>query len=86
MYQRLIALGFALAAAGVALAQNTLAADVPTPPANACANQIEADCATATGCVWLPGYTVAGGSQVKGYCRPAPKALTARRGPAAKAE
>ena len=81
----LIALGF-LAAGGiagaVALAQEQPAA-APAPPPNPCLNKVEADCGAVTGCVWLPGYKVASGAEVAGYCRPAPKPLTARRAPVA---
>lgn len=71
-----------MAAAGVAVAQNT--AD-PAPPAtpSPCTDLPEPDCAALAGCVWLPGYKVATGATVMGYCRPAPKPLTARRGPGA---
>lgn len=85
MRTRLIAVGFVIAAtaAGVALAQ-----DKPEPVAapaapSPCTDLIEADCTNMAGCVWLPGYKVATGATVMGYCRAAPKPLTARRGPAA---
>ena len=85
MRNTFIALGLlvvtAAVAASIATAQNT-----PTAPTNAdgtsvCTNVSEADCGTIAGCVWLPGYPVPGGTDVKGYCRPAPKPLTARRPP-----
>ena len=58
-----------------------LAAQTATPPAapNPCTNVAEATCATVAGCVWLPGYKVKGGPDIKGYCRPAPKSLSSRR-------
>lgn len=71
---------------GVALAQSRTPDVTVTPTqvaAAACAELPEAECASTTGCVWLPGYKVANGTEVKGYCRPAPKPLTARRPPAA---
>jgi hypothetical protein len=84
-----IALGLAVAAgvAGhVASAQDQKPAE-PAPaaeaPANPCLNMVEAECGGIAGCVWLPGYVVASGAEVKGYCRPAPKPLTARRRPGA---
>ena len=84
MRKTLIALGLVTLtgalAAGFALAQNT-AAPKNADGTSICTNQPEADCATVSGCVWLPGYPVPGGTEVKGYCRPAPKPLTARRQP-----
>lgn len=89
MRTRLIAVGFVIAAtaAGVALAQDN---NQPTPPTTAapvvpspCTDLVEAECGNLAGCVWLPGYKVATGATVTGYCRPAPKPLTARRGPTA---
>jgi hypothetical protein len=87
---RLIAVGFVIAAtaAGVALAQDN---NQPAPPAAApvipspCTDLVEAECTNLAGCVWLPGYKVATGATVMGYCRAAPKPLTARRGPGAPA-
>ena len=88
MRTRLIAVGFVIAAtaAGVALAQDKAqpapaAAGAPSP----CTDLVEAECANMAGCVWLPGYKVATGATVMGYCRAAPKPLTARRGPGAPA-
>lgn len=79
--------GFAAAASltGVATAQNT-PPPATTGPVSACTSLPEADCTTVAGCVWLPGYKVASGEEVKGYCRPAPKPLTARRPPAPAAQ
>jgi hypothetical protein len=84
-----VALGLVVAAgfAGhIASAQDQKPVD-PAPaaetPANPCLDRVEAECAGVAGCVWLPGYTVASGAEVKGYCRPAPKPLTARRRPTA---
>jgi len=72
----------AATAASVASAQNS-----PPPAApeavSPCTDLPESDCTTTSGCVWLPGYRVATGATVNGYCRPAPKPLTARRGPGA---
>ena len=63
------------------------AAQVAAPAAApVCLNLAEADCGAASGCVWLPGYEVAGGQKVAGYCRPAPKPLTARRRPTVESE
>jgi hypothetical protein len=76
-----------LAAAGLAPAQESKPAETaPVPPtspvaASPCAKLPETECGSTTGCVWLPGYKVAGGAEVAGYCRPAPKPLTARRPP-----
>lgn len=81
----LIALG--LLALTVAIATSFASAqNSPTAPTNAdgtsvCTNVSESDCTSTAGCVWLPGYPVPGGIDVKGYCRPAPKPLTARRPP-----
>lgn len=47
--------------------------------ANVCAKLSEADCAAKEGCSWLPGFKVAGGAEVPGYCRPAPRSINARR-------
>ena len=78
-----IALGLAAAAglsAQVAPAQeNTAAAPAPAPAANVCTGKVEAECGNTTGCSWLQGYKVANGVEVPGYCRLAPKPLTARR-------
>ena len=91
MRNRLIAVGFVIAAtaAGVALAQDN---NQPAPPPAAapiipspCTDLVEAECTNLAGCVWLPGYKVATGATVLGYCRAAPKPLTARRGPGAPA-
>ena len=79
----------AILAAHVAPAQETkpaaepaaAAVTAPVATAQSCANLPEADCGAASGCVWLPGYKVASGETVAGYCRPAPKPLTARRRP-----
>jgi hypothetical protein len=80
---RLIAVGFVIAAtaAGVAWAQDKEAAPVAAPTPSPCTDLPEAECGGMAGCVWLPGYKVATGATVMGYCRPAPKPLTARRGP-----
>ena len=88
VHKRLIALGFVATAglAGVALAQSRTPDVTSTPiqvAAATCAELPETECASTAGCVWLPGYKVANGTEVKGYCRPAPKPLTARRPPAA---
>ncbi len=75
-----------LAAAGFAVAQQPPAPEAaPVPPlaASPCAKLPETECGSTTGCVWLPGFKVAGGAEVPGYCRPAPKPLTARRPPSA---
>jgi hypothetical protein len=72
-------------AANVAPAQDTKpaapAATSAQAAASACTGVVEADCGTTAGCVWLPGFKVPTGEEVKGYCRPAPKPLTARRPP-----
>jgi hypothetical protein len=85
----ILALG--LASAGLLIA-HLASAQVP-PPAAApstpvvdpvaatCQPLAEAECSTNTTCVWLPGYKVANGTEVPGYCRAAPKPLTARRPP-----
>jgi hypothetical protein len=83
-----IALGFIAVigvAASVAQEQRPDAAAPaasPTAPVNACADLPEGQCVGIEGCVWLPGFKVANGTEVPGYCRPAPKPLTARRRPA----
>lgn len=69
-------------AASWAPAQETKSAPAPQAAAATCANVAENECGSTAGCVWLPGYKVAGGAEVAGYCRPAPKPLTARRPPA----
>lgn len=83
MRTRLIAAVFVIAttAAGVALAQDKEAAPAAAPVPSPCTDLPEADCGGVAGCVWLPGYKVATGATVMGYCRPAPKPLTARRKP-----
>ena len=85
MRNTLIAFGFlavtAAAAASIAVAQNAPTAPTNADGTSACTNLPEADCGTVAGCVWLPGYPVPGGTDVQGYCRPAPKPLTARRRP-----
>ncbi|MEQ1694920.1 MAG: hypothetical protein ABL901_03675 [Hyphomicrobiaceae bacterium] len=88
MRNRLIAAVFVIAAtaAGVALAQDKEAAPAAAPAPSPCTDLVEAECANVAGCVWLPGYKVATGATVMGYCRPAPKPLTARRKPGAPAE
>jgi hypothetical protein len=80
-----IALGLAI---GVGLAAGVAPAQEPKPatdvaPANPCVDLAEPECGGIAGCVWLPGYEVASGAKVAGYCRPAPKPLTARRPPVA---
>ena len=45
-----------------------------------CKSKPESECGATEGCVWIAGYRVANGQQVPGYCRPAPKDLTAKRG------
>ena len=77
----LIILGF-LAAGGIACA---VAQEQPpgAAPPNPCLNKVEGQCGAVAGCVWLPGYKVASGAEVAGYCRPAPKSLSARRPPVA---
>jgi hypothetical protein len=95
----LIALAIAAAAslaAHVAPAQDTKPAPAPAPDAAAaaaatalaaaCMKLPEADCGATSGCVWLPGYKVASGEEVPGYCRSAPKPLTARRRPTVEGE
>ena len=67
---------------GLTRAQETKPAPAPQTAASTCAKLPETECGSTTGCVWLPGYKVAGGAEVAGYCRPAPKPLTARRPPA----
>lgn len=79
-----IALGVIAAvgvAASIAQEQKPDAAASPTAPVNACTNLPEGQCVGIEGCVWLPGFKVANGTEVPGYCRPAPKPLTARRKP-----
>ena len=81
---RILALGTAgLALVGglVLVQMNAAPSLAETATASQCSKLAEADCANASGCVWLPGYPVAGGGEVKGYCRPAPKPLNARRTP-----
>jgi hypothetical protein len=91
---RKIAVVLALVAAGTLVARVSTAQDArqPVDPAavaaaeavaKLCAPLVETDCVANTACVWLPGYKVASGQEVVGYCRPAPKPLTARRPPAA---
>jgi len=73
-----------------AFAATASAAIAQTPPsggrtsdkpaeADVCAKLPEADCAAKAGCSWLPGFKVAGGAEVPGYCRPAPRSIKARR-------
>ncbi len=62
----------------------TAASPPPATPApqavvNPCLGVEEAKCGTVQGCVWLPGYKVKDAPDVVGYCRTAPKPLTARR-------
>jgi hypothetical protein len=62
-------------AASVAPAQDTKpaapsAVAPASPQASACVGVAEADCGTTAGCVWLPGFKVPSGEEVKGYCRP----------------
>ena len=45
-----------------------------------CRSKSEADCGITEGCVWIPGFKVANGTVVPGYCRPAPRDYKARRG------
>lgn len=71
----------AVTAASLAPAQENKPAPAPQVAASTCANLPENECGSTGGCVWLPGYKVAGGAEVAGYCRPAPKPLTARRPP-----
>jgi hypothetical protein len=64
-----------------ALAQT---APAPTPPpleavVNPCTGTDEAKCGTLAACTWLPGFKIQGAADVPGYCRTAPKSLTARR-------
>ena len=83
MRKVLIVLGFLVAAgiaAAVAVAQEQPAGAAPPNP---CLNKVEGQCGAVAGCVWLPGYKVANGAEVAGYCRPAPKSLSARRAPVA---
>jgi hypothetical protein len=63
-----------------ALAQ-TASAPAPTPDAaaNPCTGTDEAKCGTLATCTWLPGFKIKGAADVPGYCRTAPKSLTARR-------
>ena len=90
MRSLVVALGVLAAitvAAGVAPAQDPKPAAAPaagapvTAPVSVCTNLAEPDCGTTAGCVWLPGYKVASGEEIKGYCRPAPKPINARRAP-----
>ncbi len=64
-----------------ALAQTT--APAPAPPleaaVNPCTGSDEAKCGTLATCTWLPGFKIQGAADVPGYCRTAPKSLTARR-------
>jgi hypothetical protein len=59
-----------------AVGQGTAA---PPASANVCANLKEVECNGKRGCSWLPGYRIAGGAEVPGYCRPAPRSINARR-------
>lgn len=85
MRTRTYAAGIMAAAvlAGAAYAQQPAPApaEAPPPPDNPCNDVPETECAGVQGCVWIPGFKVASGATVLGYCRPAPKPLTARRGP-----
>jgi hypothetical protein len=49
-----------------------------TAAAAICTPLTEPDCVANTTCVWLPGYKVANGTEVPGYCRTAPKPLSRR--------
>jgi hypothetical protein len=68
------------AVAPVAAPQVANAADSADAAAIAatCTPLLEAGCVANTACVWLPGYKVANGTEVPGYCRTAPKPLTRR--------
>ena len=68
-----------IAMAGNASAQTPPAAPVAPAVVNPCLGVEEAKCGTVQGCVWLPGYKVKDAPDVVGYCRTAPKPLTARR-------
>lgn len=62
------------------IAQGTTQGTAAQPAAaNQCANLAEADCAGKQGCVWLPGYRIANGAEVPGYCRPTARSINARR-------
>jgi hypothetical protein len=79
-----LAIALTALAAGAAHAQTPPAPAAappaaPPPTANACMGLDQAKCPTISGCAWLPGYKVKGGTDVPGYCRTAPKPLTARR-------
>ena len=82
MRKLLIVVGLA---AGLGLAAVGAPAQVAAPraPASQCMNVPETQCGAVPGCVWLPGFKVANGTEVPGFCRPAPKPLTARRPPTA---
>jgi hypothetical protein len=56
-------------------------AQAPTPEAvaNPCTGSDEAKCGTLATCTWLPGFKIKGAADVPGYCRTAPKSLSARR-------
>ena len=86
---RTFVIGFSLALAASLAAHLALAEDAkPSAPAAGglaattatCTGKAETDCGATAGCAWLPGYKVANGVEVPGYCRAAPKPLTAKRG------
>ena len=87
MRKFVIALGLAAAAslaAHMVPGQETKAAEGGLAASTAtCTSKPETECGATAGCAWLPGYKVANGAEVPGYCRAAPKPLTARRGPQA---
>ncbi|NJM54888.1 MAG: hypothetical protein HC841_02230 [Verrucomicrobiae bacterium] len=77
-----IAATFAGATLAMAQAPSAPAGDRPAnnpAEANVCAKLSEVDCSAKAGCSWLPGFKVAGGTDVPGYCRPAPRSIKARR-------
>lgn len=80
----------AAAAAGLGFAAYEAMAQQTPPPqqepgglattAATCRAKSEADCGVTEGCVWIPGFKVPNGTEVPGYCRPAPRGFKARRG------
>lgn len=87
---RTLVIAFSLAAAASLAAHVAISQEAqPAAPQAAgglatstatCTGKLETDCGVTAGCAWLPGYKVANGVEVPGYCRAAPKPLSARRG------
>jgi len=72
-----------VAAFATAMVEPVAAEDAPgglATPWKVCKSKPESECGATEGCIWIAGYIVGNGVQVPGYCRPAAKDLTAKRG------